>query len=223
MMMKNKSKKSAQLKALLILPILSFLVLAFARPRMIDASDHNVSLQAFENQTSQQDKAKSELSQKELEKKKQYFVEVSQKLDYKIIEAKSALAETEVKEDRDKLKKQLAKLEIEKEKLNKEMTMFKVAAEKEKRANVEFVSSKEKLATEYEVLKVTMKKVQQQLGMIDEKIAEAKSDEIKKELKIKKLEMEKKAEIYKLKMAEIKEVIQKTSEKKKKSESVEMD
>ena len=62
-----------------------------------------------------------------------------------------------------------------------------------------------------------------QLGMIDEKIAEAKSDEIKKELKIKKLEMEKKAEIYKLKMAEIKEVIQKKKEKKKKSESVEMD
>ena len=120
------------------------------------------------------------------------------------------------------MKKQLEKLEIEKDKLNKEMTLFKVAAEKEKRANVEFVASKEKLAPEIEVLKVTMKKLQQQLGMIDEKIAEAVSDEIKKELKMKKLDMEKKAEIYKLKMARIKEVIQKTSEKTKKSGAVEM-
>jgi len=222
MMMKNKSKKSARLKALLILPILSFLVLAFARPRMIDASDHNVNSQVLENQTNQQDKAKSKISQKELEKKKQYFVEVSQKLGHKIIEVKNALAETKLKEDQDKLKKQLEKLEIEKDKLNKEMTLFKVAAEKEKRANVEFVASKEKLVTEKEELKAMAEKLFLQLKKIDEKIVATESAEVKKELKMKKLEMEKKAEIYKIKMALIKEMIQKTPEKTKKSGEVEM-
>ena len=229
MMTKNKSKKMAQCKALLILPILSLLLLSFAQPRLIGKSDQKTGSPSLVVQTPQQEKVKSltegksEQSQKELEKKKAYIKKVWEKLDQEIVKTKKVMADAESDEERIKLEEDMKKLKIKKEQLAYEMEALKEMAVKEGLVKSKISITKEKMAKEMTQLNKMSKKLQIEMKMIDEKIATTESMEMKKELKLKRKALEKETQALKQKMVQFYEFEKKKEDElKKKSETIEM-
>ena len=228
-MTKNKSKKMAQCKALLILPILSLLLLAFAQPKLIERSDQKAGSPSLVVQTPQQEKVKSlaegksELSQKELEKKKALIKKVWKKLDQEIVNTKKAMAEAESDEERTKFEEVMKKLKIKMEKLAYEREALKEMGAKEAWVKSEVLGTKEKMTKEMSQLNKMSKKLQIEMKMIDEKIATTESMEMKKELKSKRKALEKEKQALKQKMVKFYEIEKKKEEElKKKSETIEM-
>ena len=113
MMTKNKSKKGARFKLLLILPITCFLLLAFAEPRPVLTSPTLQPVDSGVNPVSFQEKTLSEEQQKKPEQqKKMQVLEKRKAIELKMAQIKEAAENTDDEDKRLELKAAYTKLRL---------------------------------------------------------------------------------------------------------------
>lgn len=112
-MTRNKSKKGARFKFLLILPITCFLLLAFAEPRPVLTSPTLQPIDSGVNPVSFQEKAQSEeLKKKQEQQKKMEILEKREAIERKMAQIKAEVDNTDEEEKRLELKAAYRKLKL---------------------------------------------------------------------------------------------------------------
>jgi beta-lactamase regulating signal transducer with metallopeptidase domain len=207
MMSKHKSKKWAKGKLLLIAPLIGLLVLAFARPRLItnpDSSQQPLLLNAeLLSSVAPQDKAVAGTYKAEdTEKDKEKYKAMKMKYEENRLKEKEMTKEFEKKKALYQEKYNKAELEEEKKQIESDMQKLKIkwaafnedAAKKQQHEEQELQTMAKKLKIEEGVAventeagyeKEMIQKISDDMARIDKKMQEAKTDEEKKELALK--------------------------------------